>query len=177
MFGAQPPPIDIKGDTRYLLNTLFAISPALCESVANSSKAAPCLRYILRYLEPTVFFGVITKNTTSLFLDVEKDLKNSSSSIPLLQIVETLKSSCPDIFHHHINNRAEDASFYNLIVDGNTRIIFVTCTDNNSLRSKGRIPLSLTAEGKRFELAYVASTTPLSNAKVLVRHGGQYTKF
>ena len=103
--------------------------------------------------------------------------ENSSTSIPFLQIAETLSGACPDIFYRQIMKRATTASFDQLAVDANTRIIILSCSEANSLRTKGQMPLSLNAGGKQFELCYVASVPSVGEAKVLVRHGGIYNKF
>ena len=177
-FGAHPPSIDNRGEIKFILNTLFSISPVLCDSLATTSNSVPCLKHFLRYLEPTVFFSRRNKKANSNFHHVLQVLnENSSMSFPFMQIVETLAGACTDIYHRQIMKRATSTFVEHPPVDTNTRIIMFSCSQTNSLRTKGQMPLSLTAAGKHFELCYVASVSSASEAKVLVRHGGIYNKF
>ena len=173
--GANPPKlVCFKNSKLLLLQSLFVISPTLCDIISSVSNPDETVLQILGMLD-TVIFPKWTNASNPQF-HIPEQLHVSSGSIH--DDVGLYISKCsPCIEFHVVTNRPDIACRFNGTLEGIDIVIF-SYNGMNSLRSKHTLPLSLTAvDGGHFELRNVFSDSRSQNNRALVRHGDPFHKF
>ena len=164
----------------WILQTMFCVSPYLCEKLSDACYEKPDLLPVVRFLDCLIFrkaksYGNGKKNRNEVMEVLNKYEASCGSSHVLGSFVA---ENCGTVKHCPISERKNVIKSLNSAICADThKVAIFTYSGCNTLRTKCDLPQEIIAHGQKFELRYVAVEQGNQKNAALSKHSGSFRKF